>query len=119
MDERERQLRRYAADKAPWLREVIDRVQLCALPSFAPFCGVYLPFLRRAYILHDEFAEVEFGTCVHELRHAWQRYRYGLFLYIVYKAFCRKSLEADAEKEELDAVKWRGEQRLLSRRAAT
>ncbi len=103
------QLHDFAYEKATWLSKVLFKgIKIGILPKWMPFCGIYLPFAKSIYVKPDECEDVEFGTLVHEYRHAWQRYEWGLIRYLLKKAFCRKAIEADAEKWELAAVEWAG-----------
>jgi hypothetical protein len=101
-----KEIEKYAAiDGNGWLAEAFSRTTVLAY-GFSRICGVYLPFLRLALIKPDECEAVEFGTIVHELRHAWQCRTWGITKYLFKKAFQRRKIEADAEAEELKAVEW-------------
>ena len=114
MDRHKTRLHDYAYKNAPWLSSVLFKgIRVGALPKWVPFCGIYLPFVKAIYVKSDEYAEIEFGTLVHEYRHAWQRYEWGWFRYLVKKAFCRKKIEADAEEWELNGVEWCGDTRSI------
>lgn len=109
MDKHFRNLVNFRSDIAPWLDKVFEHgICIGTLPQWMPFCGIYLPFAKAIYVKPDDCEAVEFGTIVHELRHAYQRYSWGILRYLFRKAITRRQIEADAEKCELDAVEWYG-----------
>ena len=67
--------------------------------------AMYSALFDRLYVAPDKNAPVWFGSVVHELRHAYQRHRFGLLLYILLKII-RPVIERPAKKVELDATAW-------------
>ena len=67
--------------------------------------AMYSALFDRLYVAPDKNAPVWFGSVVHELRHAYQRHRFGLLLYILLKII-RPVIERPAKKAELDATAW-------------
>ena len=67
--------------------------------------AMYSALFDRLYIAPDKNAAVWFGSVVHELRHAYQRHRFGLLLYMLLKII-RPVVERPAKQAELDATKW-------------
>ena len=67
--------------------------------------AMYSALFDRLYIAPDRNAAVWFGSVVHELRHAYQRHRFGLLLYMLLKII-RPVVERPAKQAELDATAW-------------
>lgn len=67
--------------------------------------AMYSAPFDRLYVAPDKNAPVWFGSVVHELRHAYQRHRFGLLLYMLLKII-RPVIERPAKKAELDATAW-------------
>ena len=67
--------------------------------------AMYSALFDRMYVAPDKNAAVWFGSVVHELRHAYQRHRFGLLLYMVLKII-RPVIEKPAKKAELEATEW-------------
>lgn len=67
--------------------------------------AMYSALFDRLYISPDKNAPVWFGSVVHELRHAYQRHRFGLLLYILLKII-RPVIEKPAKEAELAATDW-------------
>ena len=67
--------------------------------------AAYFALFDRLYVAPDKNAPVWFGSVVHELRHAYQRHRLGLLLYMLLKII-RPVIERPAKKAELDATAW-------------
>lgn len=67
--------------------------------------AMYSALFDRLYIAPDKNAAVWFGSVVHELRHAYQRHRFGLLLYMLLKII-RPVVERPAKQAELDATAW-------------
>lgn len=67
--------------------------------------AMYSALFDRLYVAPDKSAPVWFGSVVHELRHAYQRHRFGLLLYMLLKII-RPVIERPAKKAELDATAW-------------
>ena len=67
--------------------------------------AMYSALFDRLYIAPDKNAAVWFGSVVHELRHAYQRHRFWLLLYMLLKII-RPVVERPAKQAELDATKW-------------
>lgn len=67
--------------------------------------AMYSALFDRLYIAPDKNAAVWFGSVVHELRHAYQRHRFGLLLYMLLKII-RPVVERPAKQAELDATTW-------------
>ena len=67
--------------------------------------AMYSALFDRLYVAPDKNAPVWFGSVVHELRHAYQRHRFGLLLYMLLKII-RPVIERPAKQAELDATKW-------------
>ena len=67
--------------------------------------AMYSALFDRLYVAPDKNAPVWFGSVVHELRHAYQRHRFGLLLYMLMKII-RPVIERPAKKAELDATAW-------------
>lgn len=67
--------------------------------------AMYSALFDRLYVAPDKSAPVWFGSVVHELRHAYQRHRFGLLLYILLKII-RPVIEKPAKEAELDATEW-------------
>lgn len=100
------QIAKFIQKEAPWLNEFPwYNIRLRELPSWLPFVGIYLPFLKLILVKPEpDSDELTFATYVHELRHAWQYHNYGALKYLIKKAFCRNEIEADAENWEMIAV---------------
>ena len=93
MEKHRQKLREYAAAAAPWLLEVLFKgIAIRALPQWTPFCGVYLPFFMAIYVKPDDCEAVEFGTVVHEFRHAWQRHSMATPFNGAFSLSCEKGL---------------------------
>ncbi len=90
-----------------WLRDTPWRNM--ELRSMAGIEGkrqaMYSALFDRLYVAPDKSAPVWFGSVVHELRHAYQRHRFGLLLYMLLKII-RPVVEKPAKKAELDATAW-------------
>lgn len=67
--------------------------------------AMYSALFDRLYVAPDKNAPVWFGSVVHELRHAYQRHRFGLLLYMLLKVI-RPVVEKPAKQAELDATAW-------------
>lgn len=67
--------------------------------------AMYSALFDRLYVAPDKNAAVWFGSVVHELRHAYQRHRFGLLLYMLLKII-RPVVEKPAKQAELDATAW-------------
>lgn len=67
--------------------------------------AAYFALFDRLYVAPDKNAPVWFGSVVHELRHAYQRHRFGLLLYMLLKII-RPVIERPAKKAELEATEW-------------
>lgn len=67
--------------------------------------AMYSALFDRLYVAPDKNAPVWFGSVVHELRHAYQRHRFGLLLYMVLKII-RPVVERPAKQAELNATEW-------------
>lgn len=67
--------------------------------------AMYSALFDRLYVAPDKNAPVWFGSVVHELRHAYQRHKFGLLLYMLMKII-RPVIERPAKKAELDATEW-------------
>lgn len=67
--------------------------------------AAYSALFDRLYVAPDKSAPVWFGSVVHELRHAYQRHRFGLLLYMLMKII-RPVIEKPAKEAELDATEW-------------
>ena len=67
--------------------------------------AMYSALFDRLYVAPDKSAPVWFGSVVHELRHAYQRHRFGLLLYMLLKII-RPVIERPAKKAELEATAW-------------
>lgn len=67
--------------------------------------AAYSALFDRLYVAPDKNEAVWFGSVVHELRHAYQRHRLGLLLYMLMKII-RPVIERPAKKAELDATAW-------------
>ena len=67
--------------------------------------AAYSALFDRLYVAPDKNAAVRFGSVVHELRHAYQRHRFGLLLYMLMKII-RPVVEKPAKQAELDATEW-------------
>ena len=67
--------------------------------------AMYSALFDRLYVAPDKSEAVWFGSVVHELRHAYQRHRFGLILYMMLKII-RPVIERPAKKAELDATAW-------------
>ncbi len=67
--------------------------------------AMYSALFDRLYVAPDKNAPVWFGSVVHELRHAYQRHRFGLLLYMLLKVV-RPVVEKPAKQAELDATEW-------------
>lgn len=67
--------------------------------------AMYSALFDRLYVAPDKNAPVWFGSVVHELRHAYQRHRFGLLLYMLLKII-RPVIEKPAKKAELEATAW-------------
>lgn len=67
--------------------------------------AMYSALFDRLYVAPDKSAPVWFGSVIHELRHAYQRHRFGLLLYMLLKII-RPVIEKPAKEAELDATAW-------------
>ena len=67
--------------------------------------AMYSALFDRLYVSPDKSKAVWFGSVVHELRHAYQRHRFGLLLYMLMKII-RPVVEKPAKQAELDATAW-------------
>ena len=67
--------------------------------------AAYSALFDRLYVAPDKNAPVWFGSVVHELRHAYQRHRFGLLLYMLLKII-RPVVEKPAKEAELEATEW-------------
>lgn len=67
--------------------------------------AMYSALFDRLYVAPDKSAPVWFGSVVHELRHAYQRHKFWLLLYMLLKII-RPVIERPAKKAELDATAW-------------
>mgnify|MGYP000130281317 CR=1 FL=1 len=67
--------------------------------------AMYSALFDRLYVAPDKSKAVWFGSVVHELRHAYQRHRLGLLLYMLMKII-RPVVEKPAKQAELDATDW-------------
>ena len=67
--------------------------------------AMYSALFDRLYVAPDKSEAVWFGSVVHELRHAYQRHRFGLLLYMLLKII-RPVVERPAKQAELDATAW-------------
>ena len=67
--------------------------------------AMYSALFDRLYVAPDKSEAVWFGSVVHELRHAYQRHRFGLLLYMLLKII-RPVVERLAKQAELDATTW-------------
>lgn len=67
--------------------------------------AMYSALFDRLYVAPDKNAAVWFGSVVHELRHAYQRHRFGLLLYMLLKII-RPVIEKPAKQAELEATEW-------------
>ena len=67
--------------------------------------AMYSALFDRLYVAPDKSKAVWFGSVVHELRHAYQRHRFGLLLYMLLKII-RPVIERPAKKAELEATEW-------------
>ena len=67
--------------------------------------AMYSALFDRLYVAPDKNAAVWFGSVIHELRHAYQRHRFGLILYMMLKII-RPVVEKPAKQAELDATEW-------------
>ena len=67
--------------------------------------AMYSALFDRLYVAPDKNAPVWFGSVVHELRHAYQRHRFGLLLYMLLKII-RPVIEKPAKQAEFDATEW-------------
>lgn len=67
--------------------------------------AAYSALFDRLYVAPDKNEAVWFGSVVHELRHAYQRHRFGLLLYMLLKII-RPVIERPAKQAELDATEW-------------
>ena len=67
--------------------------------------AMYSALFDRLYVAPDKNEAVWFGSVVHELRHAYQRHRFGLLLYMLLKII-RPVIERPAKKAELNATEW-------------
>lgn len=67
--------------------------------------AMYSALFDRLYVAPDKSKAVWFGSVVHELRHAYQRHRFGLLLYMLLKVV-RPVVEKPAKQAELDATAW-------------
>lgn len=67
--------------------------------------AMYSALFDRLYVAPDKSEAVWFGSVVHELRHAYQRHRFGLLLYMLLKII-RPVVEKPAKQAELDATAW-------------
>ena len=66
----------------------------------------YLPLKHTILLADDPDSAVLFGSYIHELYHAYQRYRYGLLLYWLFLGLFRPLMERGAKKAELDATEF-------------
>ncbi|UKI34040.1 MAG: hypothetical protein L6W00_11960 [Lentisphaeria bacterium] len=67
--------------------------------------AMYSALFDRLYVAPDKSEAVWFGSVVHELRHAYQRHRFGLLLYMLLKII-RPVVERPAKQAELEATEW-------------
>ena len=67
--------------------------------------AMYSALFDRLYVAPDKNEAVLFGSVVHELRHAYQRHRFGLLLYMFMKII-RPVIERPAKKAEINATTW-------------
>lgn len=67
--------------------------------------AMYSALFDRLYVAPDKNEAVWFGSIVHELRHAYQRHRFGLLLYMLLKII-RPVIEKPAKQAELNATEW-------------
>lgn len=90
-----------------WLRETPwRRIELRSMTGVEGKCqAMYSALFDRLYVAPDKNAPVWFGSVVHELRHAYQRHRFGLLLYMLLKII-RPVIEKPAKEAELDATEW-------------
>lgn len=66
----------------------------------------YRPLENSVLLAEDSDIAVLFGSYVHELYHAYQRYRYGLILYWLFLGLFRPLMERYAKQAELDATEF-------------
>ena len=90
-----------------WLRETPwRRIELRSMTGVeGKYQAMYSALFDRLYVAPDKNAPVWFGSVVHELRHAYQRHRFGLLLYMLLKII-RPVIEKPAKEAELDATEW-------------
>ena len=74
----------------------------------------YLPLKNIILLADDSDSAVLFGSYVHELYHAYQRYRYGLILYWLFLGLFRPLMERGAKQAELDATEFACNHRIES-----
>lgn len=67
--------------------------------------AMYSALFDRLYVAPDKNEAVWFGSVIHELRHAYQRHRFGLLLYMLLKII-RPVIEKPAKQAELNAAEW-------------
>ncbi len=67
--------------------------------------AMYSALFDRLYVAPDKNEAVWFGSVIHELRHAYQRHRFGLLLYMLLKII-RPVVERPAKQTELEATAW-------------
>lgn len=90
-----------------WLRETPwRRIELRSMNGVeGKRQAMYSALFDRLYVAPDKNEAVWFGSVIHELRHAYQRHRFGLLLYMMLKII-RPVVEKPAKKVELDATAW-------------
>lgn len=87
--------------KTPW-----RRIELRSMTGVeGKLQAAYSALFDRLYVAPDKSEAVWFGSVVHELRHAYQRHRFGLLLYMLLKII-RPVIERPAKKAELNATEW-------------
>ncbi len=91
----------YNSFKLKWCHAMnLDNGVLGAFTSFVKNT-VYLAPAEHPFILHGENVRLHtiVPTLIHELRHAWQRKKFGLFYIILTLPYIRqRALEASADK---------------------
>lgn len=68
--------------------------------------AVYRPLGNTVLLAEDSDIAVLFGSYVHELYHAYQRYKYGILLYWLFLGLFRPLMERYAKQAELDATEF-------------
>lgn len=74
----------------------------------------YRPLENSVLLAEDSDIAVLFGSYVHELYHAYQRYKYGVLLYWLFLGLFRPLMERYAKQAELDAAEFACSYRLES-----